>query len=704
MSAGMSAQREATRSQLRIAEYRRRLYAEQRKLHGYREATRSERSVAARLAALESWGWKVLADRRWPGSRTANVDMIAVGPGGVLVIDVKAWREFSVVDGALYCGQACADDEVDKILRITLLAEEALAELGLAPLEVVPVLVLADRSSIDCRLGRVTLLGEGDVDVFCARRGERLTTDQINMVISTLETAFVPYREPEVSLVTVSEPMPVLPREVLVPDALFDVHALQAAELEAAARGPIEDWMTFLHPDQVRLVRRSWNGPARIRGPAGTGKTVVGLHRAAYLAATRGGPILYTSFVRTLPDVLAQLYRRLAGEAAERVEFTGMHAWSLRLLRSRGVPTRVDGAQVERVFNRAWLAAGAASSLASLSRGPGYWHQEIDYVIKGRGLTDFTDYAQLSRIGRRTPLQPEHREAVWDLYLAYDQLLRRAGINDFNDIIVMALEAVRERPVEPAYTAVVVDEVQDLPCVGIQLLHSLVGDQADALLLIGDGQQAVYPGGFTLAEAGVSVAGRAAILRTNYRNAGEILSVASQAVADHAFDDLDGHLESGRRDVVVARCGGETRRCDATDRMSHDAALLSWLRAAVAHPLVSYGDIAVLAATRGEAQRYGGVLSRHSIPWVGLEDYHGVAVAAVKVGTFKRAKGLEFKHVALPGLRQGPPHRYPGESEDTYRERAELGGRELFVGMTRARDGLWLGYLPATTPRFAGRR
>jgi superfamily I DNA and RNA helicase len=83
--------------------------------------------------------------------------------------------------------------------------------------------------------------------------------------------------------------------------------------------------MSFLHPDQARLVRRSFNGPARIRGAAGTGKTVVGLHRAAYLARTRPGKILVTTFVRTLPAVMKQLVERLAPDVADRIEFTGVH-------------------------------------------------------------------------------------------------------------------------------------------------------------------------------------------------------------------------------------------------------------------------------------------------------------------------------------------------------------------------------------------
>jgi hypothetical protein len=179
------------------------------------------------------------------------------------------------------------------------------AEVGLPPLEVVPVLAFAGRKGITEQLGRVQLLGERDLLAYCARRGNRLTDGQVERLLARLMQDFPPYgteaAAPESSdPAEVVEPPPV-PEPVLAVDdvavqealdGMEDPAELQRAVLEAALAEPIEDWMTFLHQDQARLVRRTFNGPARIRGAAGTGKTVLGLHRAAYLAATRPGRIL----------------------------------------------------------------------------------------------------------------------------------------------------------------------------------------------------------------------------------------------------------------------------------------------------------------------------------------------------------------------------------------------------------------------------
>jgi superfamily I DNA/RNA helicase len=178
----------------------------------------------------------------------------------------------------------------------------------------------------------------------------------------------------------------------------------------------------------------------------------------------------------------------------------------------------------------------------------------------------------------------------------------------------------------------------------------------------------------------------------NYRNAAEILDIAANVVAHDGYDDLEGVTEAGVRDVQVARRGGATVRIDADDDASMEAALVSGMRRVIGDGS-RIGDLAVLASSRADVRRIARVLQTHGIPWVNLEDYDGTTVDRAKIGTFKRAKGLEFTQVFLPWLPANASAQRNGESEAAYRERIELERRELYVGMTRARDGLWLGYL-----------
>jgi hypothetical protein len=151
-AAGGSAARAARRAKAEAEEFRR-LAAERTALsRRFEAASTSERRVAGLLAALESLGWTVLADRRWPGTRWGNIDLIQAGPGGVLVIDVKNWTQPSIVDGRLQRGQEDAQDDVDKLLAITDLVEQSVETLGLTPAHVHPVLVFAGLS-MNTRIG-----------------------------------------------------------------------------------------------------------------------------------------------------------------------------------------------------------------------------------------------------------------------------------------------------------------------------------------------------------------------------------------------------------------------------------------------------------------------------------------------------------------------------------------------------------------------
>jgi superfamily I DNA/RNA helicase len=308
--------------------------------------------------------------------------------------------------------------------------------------------------------------------------------------------------------------------------------------------------------------------------------------------------------------------------------------------------------------------------------------------LKGRGLTEFEQYAELARIGRRRPLSVTQRALVWNLYHAYEAALHERGIFDWEDVILEAESSLEETPIT-TYTAVVVDEAQDLSCAMIRMLHSLVGDRPDGLTLVGDGQQTIYPGGYTLAEAGVDISGRGVVLDTNYRNTSEIAQFAAGLIVGDQAHDIGG-------DPLVAavaapvRFGARPVYTVFPSRSVHDKSLVDRVRRIVADG-AQFGDIGVLALYSWHAKEALEALAEAAIPTVELEQYDGYSVDAVKVGTIKRSKGLEFKEVLVV---RTPPHLVtPGvvDPDEAAAERRLLQRRELYVAMTRARDGLWVG-------------
>jgi hypothetical protein len=696
MAAGSSALREAQRAELRVAEYERRLIEERSRLSAFQIAGRTEAALAARLSAMDRWGWHLLPDRRWPGTRSANIDLIHIGPGGVLVIDVKAWAEPDIVDGRLYRGQADAEDELDKLRRVTELVADATAELGLAPTEVIPVMAFMGQRGTDTQLGRVKILDEHSLVPWATARGSRLTEDQVQRIAILIDQQFPGYDSPRSEASQPAAPSisilePVLPsgrHAQEEPETLFDTDALEAAVLQQALLAPIEEWMTFLHPEQIRLIRRASSGPSRIRGAAGTGKTVVALHRAAYLAEVTQQPVLFTSFIKTLPPALAGLYQRLSPSTTDQVEFINLHSWASRLLIERGHRLRIDSRFSDTAYARAWSRHGKGSCVAEVGVPWRYWHDEISYVLKGRGITDYEDYAALRRVGRRTRLQAAHREIVWAMYVEYEAQLREAGVVDFDDLIALALTELRERPLETQFAAVIVDEVQDLSCQALRLLAEISGG-GERLLVVGDGQQQIYPGGYTLAEAGISVTGRSTVLRTNYRNAANIIATSAELVVDDEYNDLDDTTERGQRDVVSVRDGGQVWNVELSSSDAVRSSAVSHIGSLIADGHAPAG-IALLCATNDAAKAYLELLRTIDIPAMKLSDYIGQPIDAVKVGTYQRAKGLEFKDVVLPLHDRASAAPASVEAQQEERER---NNRALFVAMTRARDTLWIGRL-----------
>lgn len=715
-TAGASAARAVVDAEAEQRDLAAALRRSHRKAGNYRAAALSEPQTAAALAPLADQGWRILHDRRWPGSTTgANVDHLAIGPGGVFVLDSKHWSgAVQVRGGRLWCGDDDRhDDTVDTLLRLTDAVGDLLVEIagsdpgldvGLSPTNITPVLVFTNHhraNTVAPQIGRVWMSTLTHLPIRLAQR-RRLSAAQVSVVAEYLAREMPPSlavvdpgpssdvpAQRVLGVPITARPAPP-PAPEPPPEPLFDPVEL-AEQLTRAAALPIADWMGFLHPAQARLVRRSFTGPARVRGPAGTGKTVVLLHRAAWLAGLGTGRVLVTSFVHTLPRQLRGVYERLAPETADRVDFLGIHAVAREMLRRNGQRLSVDRGRVDRVFASAWARAGRGTVLEQLAPGP-YWREEIDHVIKGRGLRDLTEYEGLDRRGRGLPLTNAHKHAVWTLLDAYRILLERAGAYDSNDQLSAALNLVSHQPPDPGWSAVLVDEVQDLSLLGLRLCRVLAGESGNGLFLAGDGQQTLYPGGFTLADAGISVTGRATVLRTNYRNTRAILDTAQALVADRDFHDLDTTAEPGHRPVDVLRDGPAVEHEHAPD----PANLVRLLRLAMQRHHragVAWGEMAVLTHARAHGETIARYLASHDIASTPLEEWDGGADPHVKIGTIHRSKGLDFAAVYVPDLDDPVPARPPaagqpaGAASAWQRDRPQ---RE-FIACTRARDRLWIG-------------
>src|SRR5690606_28382475 len=206
-------------------------------------------------------------------------------------------------------------------------------------------------------------------------------------------------------------------------------------------------------------------------------------------------------------------------------------------------------------------------------------------------------------------------------YSAYEAELRVRDVWDYADVILHAGAAAT--PEISRYTAVVIDEAQDLTAAMIRLLHRLVGDEPDGLTLIGDGQQSIYPGGYTLGELGISIAGRGVVMTRNYRNTREIASFAASLVGDSGFVDIESGTRSRTDAAEVMREGSPPEIERFTSAAAHDAALVARVRSLLAQDDVYPGDVAVLAMYSRQVQDVLRLLAGVGIPGIDLSTYDG---------------------------------------------------------------------------------
>ena len=472
---------------------------------------------------------------------------------------------------------------------------------------------------------------------------------------------------------------------------------LDADEAQRVLTAPIEDWMVFLHPEQRGAVMRRFEGPARVRGSAGTGKTVVGLHRAAELARRYQGegPILFTTFVASLPPVFQHLYDRIPGTHPGEVEFVHVDKLASTVCSEAGVRLRVDLQASEAAMASAWKQVSGVAALVKAGVTRMYAQEEIIAVIKGRGISSTDEYLEVERTGRRMPLSRPLRVAMWDVHEGYQAQLAVRRVVDFSDRVAKALEISAALP--PRYRAAVIDEAQDISLIGLQFVRAMVNgnegvDRPDGLVIVGDGAQRIYPGGYTLRQAGIEVRGRTTVLRVNYRNTQEVIGAAMAVAGKGEVDDLGDEYRRADADSAAVRAGLRPILIQSTSEEAELAAIASRILEVVDDVTIGFGDIAVAAATNPLADKAVAALKQAGVPVQLLQNYDGLPSAAVKVGTHHRIKGLEFKLVFLPFL---SAHKFPVipagvKDPDERREHDERSLSQLFVAMTRARDQLFV--------------
>lgn len=458
-------------------------------------------------------------------------------------------------------------------------------------------------------------------------------------------------------------------------------------ELERALDAPWDKWTVFLHPAQRALIERRFSGPARVSGSAGTGKTIVALHRAVFLA--RRDPevrVLLTTFSETLANALrAKLRRLVSGEPrlGERIEVHAIKAIAHRLYeRNIGRSQVADRAELRAELQSA--ADGIGGTRYSLTFLMAEWEQVVD----AWRLDSWEAYRDVPRLGRKTRLAEAQRQHLWSIFERARAGLSSKGLVTWAEVFQRLADVYRGRE-RPPFDAAVVDEAQDLSITQLRFLAAMTGGRADALFFAGDLGQRIFQQPFSWKAVGVDIRGRSSTLKINYRTSHQIRSQADRLL-DLEIVDVDGNAE--RRDGSVSVFNGPAPEVRTFDTIANERdAVDDWLHARQDEGIAPH-EIAIFVRSDAQLDRARQAAGPAGLAFKILDDHVETIGGYASICAMHLAKGLEFRAVAVMACDENVlplQERLAAVTDESDLEEVYASERHLlYVACTRARDHL----------------
>lgn len=458
-------------------------------------------------------------------------------------------------------------------------------------------------------------------------------------------------------------------------------------ELERALDFPWEKWTVFLHPEQRQWVERDYNGPARVSGSAGTGKTVVALHRAAVLVrAHPEARALLTTFSSTLANALhAKLKWLLSNEPrlAERIDVYSLEAIGLRLYKARIGPVSIASRdQVRALINEASQSVdGHKFSLHFLLT-------EWEQIVDAWQLNDWDAYRDVARLGRKTRLPEAQRKVLWAIFERVRAELKTRKLLTLSEMFTTLATKISEND-KAIFDYAIVDEAQDVGVAHLKFLAALGGNRPNALFFAGDLGQRIFQQPFSWKSLGVDVRGRARTLRVNYRTSHQIRAQADRLLGP-TVSDVDGITED-RCDTISVFNGPQPSIHTLKTEVEEIKNVAQWLSERSQAGFLPH-EFGVFVRSQAQVERATKAVTEAGLPFKVLDDHVDIESGLVSIGTMHLAKGLEFRAVVvmacddevIPLQERIETVGDDADLQEVYDTERQL----LYVACTRARDEL----------------
>jgi mRNA-degrading endonuclease RelE of RelBE toxin-antitoxin system len=487
----------------------------------------------------------------------------------------------------------------------------------------------------------------------------------------------------------VIHPSPIVaPNPFNHPDALRRFRVMRnVEELQRALDFPWEKWTIFLHPEQRQWVERDYTGPARVSGSAGTGKTVVALHRAAHLARSYpDARVLLTTFSDTLANALQTKLKRLLGNEprlGERIDVHSLDAIGLRLYKTHvGQPT-IASREIIRD-----LVKDAGNTIGGHKFSLQFLLTEWEQVVDAWQLESWEAYRDVARLGRKTRLREAQRTVLWSIFdRVRAELKTRKLITPAELFSSLAAAILKSKNI--VFDFAVVDEAQDISVAHLRFFAALGGVRPNALFFAGDLGQRIFQQPFSWKALGVDIRGRSRTLRVNYRTSHQIRTQADRLLGP-VVTDVDGNSED-RSDTVSIFNGPPPTICSLKNQSEEIQTVADWIAARAKEGVLPH-EFGVFVRSTAQLDRARSAIEKTGLAFKILDEHVETTSGHVSISTMHLGKGLEFRAVVVMACDdeiiplQGRIETVGDDADlqEVYDTERHL----LYVACTRARDHL----------------
>lgn len=458
-------------------------------------------------------------------------------------------------------------------------------------------------------------------------------------------------------------------------------------ELERALEYPWEKWIVFLHPAQRQMVEKNYGGPTRVSGSAGTGKTIVALHRAIFLS--RSNPdarVLLTTFSNTLANALRIKMRRLISNSprvGERLECIALNEIGLRLYEAKNGRSRVvSDADIAKIMKE------ASKDVPDHKFPLSFLITEWKDVVDAWQLNTWEEYRDAKRLGRKSRLPEKQRVILWSIFEKVRTKLQSKKLLTYSEIFTSLAAHFRKSKKLP-FDYVVVDEAQDVSISQLRFFASLGAGRKNGLFFAGDLGQRIFQQPFSWKSLGVDIRGRSRTLRINYRTSHQIRIQADRLLGKE-ITDVDGNIED-RRGIVSVFNGPKPVIMIYDSQKKEIAGVAKWISERISEGTLPH-EIGIFVRAQAQLTRSQSAVEKSIVPYRILDNTVETASGHVSISTMHLAKGLEFRAVCvmacddeiIPLQERIETAGDDSDLEEVYNTERHL----LYVACTRARDNL----------------